>query len=453
MLVSVSFSQTQFRFDINRIVLPIDNRGNLAEVNINPFGSGGKLDNVVFLFSAGFFMSGYSGDSLWSNGVAPSSLVLDYVPGIVGGDLSDPKNVIYTIKRSDPPFGISWQNWSDAVSMGASFYDGNGDGIYNPLDLNSNGTWDINEDKPDILGDLTAWCVYNDGLPASQRRYNVESQGIEIHQTVFCYDSLNIKYPELGNTIFVRYRIINKGTSAEVLDSVIFGLWSDPDIGDVFYDKVGSDTLLSSVFDYSSSENFEYGVNPPAVYATLLQLPHVYIPGITFIDNNSNGDFDIGIDNPLDSAIYYYGQELGAKIIPGAQNTTNASSMGYRKADVITHEPRDKYECRNYLLARLDKGQIVNPCDFYFTIVAGGINCSEINPFYWASGDPVDSIGWLWKLGGDIRIMANTGVFQLIKDEPVDIIAAYTAVRGVDAINSISVTRETVKEVIKSLFN
>ena len=76
------FSQTQYRLNVNAINLPIDNKGILAYVNIpdpdpNTSGAGGKFANHVFLFSGGFFLAGYANDTLWANGVAPSSLVQD----------------------------------------------------------------------------------------------------------------------------------------------------------------------------------------------------------------------------------------------------------------------------------------------------------------------------------------------------------------------------------------
>ncbi len=142
---------------------------------------------------------------------------------------SDPINILFVLKSTDPPFGQSWQDWGFAVSQGAGFYDGDHDGIYNPVDLNGNGKWDSNEDRPDLLGDMTTWCVYNDGLPPALRTYNdVNPQGIEIQQTVFAQkDSA-----DLNNVIFIRYRIINTGTVADVLDSVYFGNTNDADIGD-----------------------------------------------------------------------------------------------------------------------------------------------------------------------------------------------------------------------------
>ncbi|MCK7516797.1 MAG: hypothetical protein MZV64_03295 [Ignavibacteriales bacterium] len=66
------------------------------------------------------------------------------------------------MKKSDPAFGQSWQDWMNAVYLGADFYDGNHDSSYTPYDMNGNGQWDQNEDMHDLLGDETAWCIYND---------------------------------------------------------------------------------------------------------------------------------------------------------------------------------------------------------------------------------------------------------------------------------------------------
>ena len=101
-------------------------------------------------------------------------------------DPNDPKASIYKLTSSDIPFGQSWQDWIDAVDLGADFYDGNNDGIYNPVDLNGNNQWDPDEDKPDLILDETYWCVFNDGVPANQRRWQSEPQGIEIQANNFC---------------------------------------------------------------------------------------------------------------------------------------------------------------------------------------------------------------------------------------------------------------------------
>ncbi len=76
--------------DVNSIYLPFNNKGIIADVNVQPNGSGGQFAGGTFLFSSGFWLSGYSGDSLWANGVASANLVEDYVAGTVGMDPNDP---------------------------------------------------------------------------------------------------------------------------------------------------------------------------------------------------------------------------------------------------------------------------------------------------------------------------------------------------------------------------
>jgi Secretion system C-terminal sorting domain len=452
---NIIFSQTQYRFYINNINLPLNNRGVLAAVNIpdpDPFisGAGGKIDNKVFLFSGGFFMSGYNGDSLWSNGVSSASLVEDYLPGLVGSSPTDPKNKIYVVDKNDAAFSQSWLDWKDATDyLLAGFYDGDGDAVYNPVDKNGNGQWDLDEDKPDLLGDKTAWCVYNDGVPATQRRFNdVNPLGIEIRQTVFAYDSLNPTYPELKNTIFIRYQIKNTGLIANVLDSVIFSLWSDHDIGFASDDLIGTDTLVNSVFGYNEGDDMEFGVNPPSLFLTYMQLPPAYIPNETFIDNNGNGLFDEGIDTPLDTAYYYRGPDLGIQEFPGAKNIEMATASGYMNSDPITGDAQNKSELRNYLSGKLKSGEILNPCNWVYTSIFGNVNCPDINPYYWASGDPTIPYGWLWTTTGDLRMMGNSAKFKLVMNESVEIIVAYTASRGTDAQNSITLTKSKVNYAI-----
>ncbi|MFO7524098.1 MAG: T9SS type A sorting domain-containing protein [Ignavibacteriaceae bacterium] len=437
-------AQDHFRFFINNLNMPLDNRGVLADVNISPHGSLGKYNDIGFLYSGGFYLSGYTGDSLWANGVAASGLVTDYQPGTVGSDPAAPENIIYVVDADDSPFGQSWQDWINAVNLGADFYDGDGDGIYSPVDKNSNGLWDPDEDKPDVLGDLTAWCVYNDGVPASERRWEAEPQGIEIHQTVFAYRNTNPQFSNTVNTIFIRYRINNTGTVAENLDSVFFSFYSDFDLGDPSDDLEGCDTLLAGGFVYNNGPDYDFGDSPPAVFHHFNQFPHTFIPGITFIDNNSNGIFDPGIDTPVDTAYSNRGPELGVRIIPGARNQNFSSSVYIWKGVIGYSDPSDIYHARNYMLGLTKAGTMLNPCTFPPSGVFGGVNCSQVNPIYWLSGEPVTNTGWIHTSPWDIRTMGTTGPFTLEENDQYDIILAYTLGEGTDAINSITIARENV---------
>ena len=433
--------------DVNRFKLPINNIGSLADVIIGDQSNWfGNYDGNLVMFSGGFYISGISNGFLWANGNFSAERISDYVPGTVGTIPQDPKNILYVVRASDPPFGQSWQNWKVAVSQGASFYDGNNNGVYNPVDLNGNGKWDPNEDRPDLLGDITAWCVYNDGVPATQRIYtDVNPQGIDIQQTVFAQkDSA-----DLNNIIFVRYRIFNRGTVADVMDSVYFGSVYDFDIGDNgMSDLDGCDTLLNSAYTYHDKNNIsqKWGPNPPSGFTTLLQGPLSYIPGITFTDVNSNGVYDSGIDIPLDTAFSFNGPLLGKTIYPGAKNLNMTSANQYFDG----FEPQNRIEARYTLKGRyLVDGSLFNSCTWQLGQVLGGTNCANVNPLFLYSGDPITQTGWINSNPRDQRSLVNTGPFKLEKNKPVDIIIADIVGRGSDALNSITVGKNYASNIIK----
>jgi hypothetical protein len=428
-----------YAVNINNIYLPLNNRGVIADVNVPPLGQGGQYAGHGFLFCGGFLMSGFHQDSLWTNGVASAAYIEDYLPGTINMQPNDPLASLYKLSSDDPDFGQSWQDWEDAVSLGADFYDGNGDGTYDPVDLNGNDVWDSNEDKPDLLGDITLWCVYNDARPNSQRRYDVEPKGIEIRQTVFAFDTTQ---GELANTIFIRYRITNTGIVSDSMNSVYFSLYADPDIGDPNDDLGGSDTLLNSTYGYNWEDDLAYGINPPAFFIDQLAGPIVYIPGITYIDNNGNNIYESGIDTPIDSAYTRKG-ELGVYLYPGAANLSMNASVCYPDGDPNFGDPAPDYiRARNIMLGYQRDGNIIDPCDWPYGEVRGGVNCSEVNPFYWYSGDPVSDVGWINANASDLRILNTTGPFRLITNTQIEILFAYIVGRGIDELNSITIGRE-----------
>ncbi len=447
-----------YALDINNVYMPLNGRGVLAAVNVPPNGSGGQFAGNVFLFSGGFFLSGYSNGQLWANAVASASLVEDYLQGTFGNPYN-PDAQLYKLRSDDPPFGQSWQDWSDAVTLGADFYDGDENGIYVPEDKVGpngepmNGQWDSWEDRPDILGDETLWCVYHDGVPSSQRRWNtVEPQGIEIRQTVFVYSSVD----ELKDIIFIRYRIKNTGMVADTMNEVYFGVWDDPDLGGAQDDLVGCDTLLQSGFTYNDGADPLYGNNPPSFFQSFLEGPRVYIPGETFVDNNGNGIYDEGIDTPLDTAFVHHGQEIGVTIYPGAKNQTLSSSIEYINGDPNLMDPIIAFEARNYMLGLNRIGQLPDPCNWTYGQVRGGVNCSEVNPYFWYSGDPVTNYGWISTFAGDKRQMQNIGPFELDTDEEYEIFVAYSVGQGTSALSSITegrVSAVTSKKLYNSNFD
>lgn len=448
-----------YRLFINNINLPMNSKGIIAAVDIqdNPdpsiSGPDGKFGKHTFLFSSGFYLSGFANGTLFANAVASASLTEDYVPGLAG-TRGDSRAQIYVLKSSDPDFGTSWQDWIDAVDLGADFYDGDGDGFYTPSDKNGNKSWDPDEDRPDLLGDETVWTVYWDGIPAAQRNWNnVDPLGIEVRQTVFAYQSAGA----IGNLIFVRYRFkyIGLGNSNEPnqLDNVYFGVWADPDLGEAGFsdDLVGVDVPRNAGYTYNDGADDSWGPNPPCFMIDYFSGPVDSIAGETYEDVNQNGIFDAG-DNPIDTAFSSRGLIIGMKEYPGAKNLPISSFVEYINGDPTLNDPNTREEARNLMLGKTKAGADINVCNFAYGNGATLANCGTIDPRFWYSGDPVTATGWLNTVPADLRQMTNTGPFNLKKGEEKEIVVAYVVGQGDNALNSIEIARD-IDDGAQIIFN
>ncbi|KAB2908262.1 MAG: hypothetical protein LC102_07680 [Ignavibacteriales bacterium] len=443
-----------YRMFINNLNIPLNRAGVIGDVSVfdpevGTNSSGGRYAGITFLFSGGFFLSGITNGTLWSNAVASASRIQDYVPGTVQGGQNDPRAQVYVLRAAEGDFAPAWDEWKDAVALGAYFYDGDGDGIYDPVDKNGNGKWDRDEDRPDLIGDETAWCVYSDGTEPANRRFNdVSPQGIEIRQSVFAFNTKSF----VGNMIFLRYSILNTGTVADVMDSVYFGVWADPDLGDAYDDLVGCDTLLNAGYVYNNGPDAEYGTAAPTFLIDFFQGPKAYIEGETYIDVNGNHKWDDGIDTPLDTAHYVGGQVRGIEAFPGAKNLGLASFVHYIQSHPTHGDPNTRQEARNYMLGLNRTGTPLDPCTWAFGEVRGGVDCAAVDPRFSYSGDPVANVGWINNNATDQRQMSNTGPFKLEKGVPVDIVAGYVLGRGTDAKNSVKVAKD-YSEIAQLLFD
>lgn len=416
---------SKFLIDVNNFKVPINNIGMIADIDV-PGPNYGELNGDMVLFSAGFMLAGEINNDIWMSNVSSASLVEDYLPGVVGDTLNLSKD-IFVVRKSDPAFSSSWQDWKDAVQFGAIFYDGDFDGIYNPVDKNWNGTWNINEDMPYLLGDITAWCVYNDSKypRVIQNTYPV---GIEIQQTVFASSESNLR-----NTIFILYSIINRGLIFDSLGNVYFSVWSDPDIGDPIDDLAGCDTTLFSGYDYNNGSDSEIGDDPPAIFFTLLQ-------GSIIIDTAQSG-FEF-------SAINNFGFYYGIYSYEGHRNLNPSSFQNYLYPDNPFFQ-ESKYSLYNRMRGLKPEGGLVDPCVFSPGIVIPDTLCNTVNPLFIFSGNPIQELGWLNILEKDQRDLFSIGPFNLMKNEPQHIVIAYTGAKGNSALNSITEGREIVQGVIQ----
>lgn len=149
-----------------------------------------------------------------------------------------------------------WHEWP--WENGAPYHDANGNEKYDP-DPDGNGRYDIGEDIPGFPGaDQTIFFVANHSDEKRAKQfYGSPPTKFEMQVTIWGYN----RTEPLGNTIFKRYRLINK--SEYDYTDMYCGIWCDPDVGNAGDDFVGCDTLLNLGYAYNAySEDGQYGSSP-----------------------------------------------------------------------------------------------------------------------------------------------------------------------------------------------
>jgi len=257
---------------------------------------------------------------------------------------------------------------------------------------------------PEVIGDQMLYSVYNDGDISYHVNMQTPPLGIEIQQTVFGY----LQAGPLGNAVFLRWLIINKGLN--ILDSTYMSIWSDPDLGDSGDDLVGCDTSLSLGYCYNSTNlDGEYGEDPPAVGYILLQGPLVPSPG--------------------DTGIFLGNQVMDYKNLP------MTSFVSYINTSDINGNPQAGLEVYNYLKAKWRDG---SPITFGGT----GINPSSPRTFYMYTGDPESGSGWLDEIAADKRFLMNFGPFNMAPGDSQEVIFGVYILRGWDHLNSVTLLKQ-----------
>ena len=193
-------------------------------------------------------------------------------------------NKVWKVNRSVIDYHI--EHYADAnysIPNEIAAWPGNGSAGFSPImapfvDLNGNGQYESwLGDHPNVKGDQALYFIFNDKFQSHGHTAGLPL-GVEIHGMAFCYN--NVENYHLKNTIFVRYKVVNRNVS-DVLNSLYFGVYTDFDIGYYGDDYVGSDTLRNMYYGYNSdaydstgapgSETF--GWSPPAQAVVFLNRP------------------------------------------------------------------------------------------------------------------------------------------------------------------------------------
>ncbi|MDZ7264755.1 MAG: hypothetical protein ONB16_09240 [candidate division KSB1 bacterium] len=384
--------------DVNQIRSSVMNNGTFTRHPISgnsdmewPKGSGKYI-----CYNAGIWVSGKVNDVIRT---ACADYNVEYQPGVIlpNGSPDDPEKPEYRVYKAhkDYPNGDdaleidSWATWQTyAEAQGA------------PAVTNDQGEW-IG------IGDEMLYAVMND-LDQNLHNgcYNTLPIGIELHLLVFGFDRAGA----LGNTIFIRYTLINKGR--DDLKDAYIGAWSDVDNGDANDDLVGFDTNLGMAYCYGGKPvDATYGPRPPALGWDYFQGPIVNSPGSTVVLPDGRVFKDKKILGATGFVKYYNGNAI-------------YSDPPYSAAGAE--------QVWNYMTGRQKDGTpFIDPTTGQPSTVCN-------------TGDPVTGTGWLSTKESppaDIRMLISSGPFTLAVGDTQEIVLGCVIGQGSNRLSSISVLR------------
>jgi hypothetical protein len=360
--------------DVNQIRMVVSKAGSFAW-DLQSGAAGleyPKGTGKTAVFAAGLWLSAGAN-------VAVSEYSDEFMPGsMIGGAPDDPNQPVYKVyklKRSYPTTAERDAALADynsgAVPHGAP-----------PVSTLPNGDLDL-------LGDQMLWHVYNDAAPFAHtnRSGSTAPLGIEVQQTAFGFN----RPGSLGNTVFMRFKLLNKGGNS--LTDMRVGVWSDPDLGDFVDDLVGCDPSRGLGFCYNGdNDDGIYGTAPPAVGFDLLQ-----------------GPLSADGTNRLGTTAFI-------KYINGTDPSSSTQTINYLRG------------------LNADGTAIIDPTTGQPTL-------------FMVSGDPVAATGWLDTSPSDRRMLLCSGPFTMAPGDTQEIYIAIVLAQGANRLASISALEFSDDEV------
>jgi len=411
-------------FTINNIATILRNDGD-SDLNGNDSGfEYPNGSNKTVFFESGFLYGGLYKDE-WR--VGGSTYNHSQVPGRIldDGSAEDPTLPhvrIYRVRRdfrdADADFSkeidndqlseaeivaqyeSDWNQWP--WQYGAPYEDVDGNGQYNPsLDI------------PGVPGaDQTIWFVCNDLDPsANQQFYGTLGLGFEMQATIWGYN----KTGALGNALFRRYTLINKG--GENIDSMYVCMWSDPDLGDAGDDFTGCDTTLSLGYIYNGGAvDAMYGPNVPAGGFDFFQGP--VVEGL-----------------PTDEAIFK------GKVIQGYKNLPMSAFFFFINSDNVYRDPTLNQPIGATQMRNLFEGKISTTGVPFTDPLTGQATKFTL------SGDPITSRGWVDGIlhsPGDRRLGMVAGPFTCAAGDTQEVVVGQFvagATEGIDRLGAVGLLK------------
>jgi hypothetical protein len=358
--------------DINNIKMFITNTGSFAWDKTS--GNAGleypKGTGKTCVFAAGLWMGGQVGGVTH---IAVSEYSDEYGPGaMVGGATDDPG-------KNKPEYHVYklYKNYTDTAVRDADLASYNaGAVIHGAPAVAVQGDGSLN-----ILGDEFMWAVYNDADPTNHtnRAGSTAPLGIEVQQSTFAFN----RQGPLGNTVFIQYKMINKGSNT--INNMYVSQWSDPDDGYAGDDLDGCDTTLSVGYVYNGTNNDNvYGTAVPCVGYDFFQGPKVG-----------------GVPLPMTSFNKY---------INGTDPDNFAKTYNLMKG------------------LQQDGSPLINPTNGQVTT-------------FMLSGDPVLGTGWLDTNPADRRLQCSSGPFTMVPGDTQVVTTAIIVGQSKNRLASISLMK------------
>jgi hypothetical protein len=325
--------------------------------------------------------------------VAVAEYSYEYTAGPIGVGINpvDDRWQMYKISRGDDALNNpDYANWPG--EDGAPY-----------IDKNGNGVWDAGIDEPELLGDQTVWCVFNDNDTAVHTNMKTLPLGIEVQLTAFAFDRSNA----LGNTIFYKWKLINKG-GRTLIDAYVT-IWTDIDIGDSGDDFNGCDTTLGLGYTYNyDAIDGVYGAAVPATGFDFFQGPIVPSPGDT--------------------------ANVSGLRVPDYKNLKMTSFVKYNNDTSPLGNPQTGQEVYNYMRAYDRNGLKItdpygNPADFMLP------------------GDPTKpysaTTNWIEQgAGGDRRFLMSSGPISMAPGDTQELVAGNLIAVGADYLGSVTALKQ-----------
>ncbi len=259
----------------------------------------------------------------------------------------------------------------------------------------------------EVLGDQMCFYVCNDAQSHSGM-WKTPPMKIELQATSFAFNRTGA----LGQTIFLKFKIVNKGT--DTIDSTFVGVFFDPDLGNANDDATGCDTTLGIGYVYNGDGFDEkYGVGVPALASDFFQGPIVSAPGQDAVLPDGTVIPDSRILPMTAFFVYINGSPLAGMTDPNAAAGT---------------APQEAYYFMNGFRGNGQPWE--DP-------VAGN------TPFPFA-GDPVADTGWLIKhisVPKDVRMGNASGPFTLAPGDEQDVVVGLVVGVGTDNLSSVTVMK------------